>query len=204
MNSNPLIHGILVQLPLPKHIDEEYVLSNVLSKKDVDGFHLKNIGKLTINSMKNCIVSCTPAGILEILKTYNISLEGQHVVVIGRSKIVGTPVALLALHNNATVTICHSRTKNLKEITKTADILIVACGQTELITREYIKEYCVIIDVGINRVDDPTRKRGYRLTGDVNFKDVCDSGKVAAITPGIIRCRAYDYCYAKKYIYSIL
>ena len=182
MNSNPLIHGILVQHPLPKHIDEEYVLSNVL-RKNVDGFHLKNIGKLTINSMKNCIVSCTPAGILEILKTYNISLEGQHVVVIGRSKIVGTPVALLALHNNATVTICHSRTKNLKEITKTADILIVACGQTELITREYIKEYCVIIDVGINRVDDPTRKRGYRLTGDVNFKDVCDSGKVAAITP---------------------
>ena len=181
MNQNSNIHGILVQLPLPKHINEREVLNCVSLNKDVDGFHSTNIGKLALKELDDIQVPCTPDGCLELLKRYNIQIEGKHAVIIGRSNIVGMPLSLLLLHNNATITICHSRTQNLKEITQKADILICAFGSPMKITSEYVKEDCVIIDIGINQIDDSTRKRGYRLVGDVDFEDVKD--KVKAITP---------------------
>ena len=181
MNNNKDIHGILVQLPLPKHINEREVLNCVSLKKDVDGFHSTNIGKLALKELDDIQVPCTPDGCLELLKRYNIQIEGKHAVIIGRSNIVGMPLSLLLLHNNATVTICHSRTQNLKEITNKADILICAFGSPQKITSEYVKEDCVIIDVGINQIDDSTRKRGYRLVGDADFDNLKD--KVKAITP---------------------
>ena len=180
MNRNPQIHGILVQLPLPSHIDEQKVLSKISASKDVDGFHASNVGYLTLNKFENICTPCTPTGCLEMLNHYDIELEGKHVVVIGRSRIVGIPISLLLLHKNATVTICHSKTKNLKNITRTADIVIVACGKPQFITEEYIKEGCVIIDVGINRIQY-NNKKGYILVGDVDFDRVKD--KVSAITP---------------------
>ena len=181
MNQNSNIHGILVQLPLPKHINEREVLNCVSLNKDVDGFHSTNIGKLALKELDDIQVPCTPDGCLELLKRYNIQIEGKHAVIIGRSNIVGMPLSLLLLHYNATVTICHSRTQNLKEITRKADILVCAFGSPMKITSEYVKEDCVIIDIGINQIDDSTRKRGYRLVGDVDFEDVKD--KVKAITP---------------------
>ena len=180
MNGNPQIHGILVQLPLPSHIDEQKVLSKISASKDVDGFHVKNVGYLTLNNFENTCTPCTPTGCLEMLNHYDIELEGKHVVVIGRSRIVGIPISLLLLHKNATVTICHSKTENLKNITRTADIVIVACGKPRFINEEYIKDGCVIIDVGINRIQY-NNKKGYILVGDVDFDRVKD--KVGAITP---------------------
>lgn len=183
LNNDKTIDGILVQMPLPSHIDESKIINRILPKKDVDGFHPINVGKLVIG--EDAFVSCTPAGIIEILKYYKISTEGKHVVIVGRSNIVGKPMLNLLYQKsefgNATVTICHSRTKNLEEITKLADILIVATGRAEMITADMVKNGVVIVDVGINRIEDSTKKKGYRLVGDVDFEGVKE--KASAITP---------------------
>ena len=181
MNKNPNIDAILVQLPLPSHINTQKVLSEVSIYKDVDGFHTENVGKLTLNS-NNSIwnAPCTPCGCIELLEHYNISLEGKNVVIIGRSNIVGLPLSLLLLHRNATVTVCHSKTKNLYDYTQMADILIVACGSPKLINKNHIKKNVVILDIGINKVR-ANNKKGYKLVGDVDYDNVLD--KVEAITP---------------------
>lgn len=166
------VNGILVQLPLPKHIDEQVILEAISPMKDVDGFHPLNVGKLNIGQKQ--MIPSTPAGIMELLKANHIELEGKHVVIVGRSNIVGKPLAHLLLEANATVTVAHSRTKNLKQLTKMADILVVAIGQPELITEDYVKDGTVVIDVGINRTESG-------LKGDVDFNNV--KSKVAAITP---------------------
>ena len=150
LNDNPDVHGILCQLPLPKHICEDHVIQAIDPQKDVDGFHPQNVGALVVG--KKGFVSCTPAGIIQLLKRSNIEIAGKHCVVIGRSNIVGKPMALLMLRENATVTICHSRTENLKGICKEADILIVAIGKPRYIGADYIKEGAVVIDVGIHRL----------------------------------------------------
>ena len=181
MNDNPEIHGILVQLPLPRNICERDVLNNVLHSKDVDGFHSINMGNLALGDLMNTSIPCTPSGCLELLERYDINVERKDVVIVGRSNIVGLPLSLLLMHKNATVTICHSRTKDLKSHTQKADILICAFGSPRYITSDYIKEGCIILDVGINKIVDPTRKKGYRLVGDVDYNEVYD--KVEAITP---------------------
>jgi bifunctional protein folD len=172
LNKDKSVNGILVQLPLPKHIDENLVLEKISPLKDVDGFHPKNLGKLMINNAS--MIPCTPLGIIKLLDFYNIDLEGKNVVILGRSNIVGKPMLHLLLQKNATVTITHSYTKNLKDITKKADILIVAIGKSNFITKEYIKDNAIIVDVGINRVDN-------KIMGDVDFNSVKD--KVSFITP---------------------
>ncbi len=173
LNSDPKVSGILVQLPLPSHIDEDLIIKTIDPVKDVDGFHPQNVGALSIG--QEGFVSCTPAGIIQLLKRSNIDIEGKECVIIGRSNIVGKPMALLMLRENATVTICHSRTKNLKEVAKRADILIVAIGKPRFVNREFIKEGAVVIDVGIHRDVDN------KLCGDVDYADVIDH--VSAITP---------------------
>lgn len=182
-NNADNIHGILVQLPLPKHINEQKVIESILPEKDIDGFHPINVGKMLIGIP--CLLPCTPAGIMELFKYYNIELNGKHAVVLGRSNIVGKPIAALMLQKNnyanATVTICHSNTKNLKEFTSKADILVVAMGNPEFIKSDMVKDGAIIIDVGTNRIDDPKLEKGYRLCGDVDYKDVFD--KVSMITP---------------------
>lgn len=179
MNNNPEINAILVQLPLPKHINEKRVLNHVSFEKDVDGFHNINVGNLTLKS-ENYIAPCTPLGCIELLKEHNIDLVGKNVVVLGRSNIVGLPISLLLLHNNATVTICHSRTKNIFEHCKQADILICAIGKPHFVKREHIKEGCIIVDIGINKIEAENEK-GYKLVGDADYNDIID--KVSAITP---------------------
>ena len=173
LNSREEISGILVQLPLPDHIDEEKVILAISPKKDVDGFHPQSAGALLTGSKG--FLPCTPAGIIQLLKRYDIEIEGKNCVVIGRSNIVGKPAALLMLREHATVTIAHSRTRNLKEICRQADILIVSIGKAKFINSEYIKEGAVVIDVGINRPE------GGKLCGDVDFDDVLPH--VSAITP---------------------
>lgn len=180
-NADPNVHGILVQLPLPDHINAEEVLDAISFEKDVDGFHPMNIGLLTLKGRSPLFVSCTPQGCVELLDRYEVPISGKRVVVIGRSNIVGTPVALLLQHRDATVTIVHSRTKNGEEICKDADIVIAACGKAEMVKADWIKEGAVVVDVGINAVDDPSAKRGYRLVGDVDFSEV--SKKASLITP---------------------
>ena len=182
LNTNPSVHGILVQLPLPKHIYENKVILRIDPDKDVDCFHPRNVGLLV--SGKPYVLPCTPAGIMEIFKYYRISLNGKHVVVIGRSNIVGKPMANLLMQKNeyanATVTVVHSRTKNLAEHTQRADVLIAAMGRPKFVTEEMVKKDAVVIDVGINRVD-ANNEKGYILTGDVDFEKVLP--KVRAITP---------------------
>lgn len=173
LNERNDVNGILVQLPLPKHIDEETVLNTISPLKDVDGFHPMNVGALCIG--KAGFVSCTPAGIIELLKRSNVDIKGKECVVIGRSNIVGKPMALLLLRENGTVTVTHSRTVDLKEVTSRADILVVAIGKPKMITADYVKEGAVVIDVGIHR--DANNK----LCGDVDFDAVAD--KCSAITP---------------------
>ncbi|MBQ1802907.1 MAG: bifunctional methylenetetrahydrofolate dehydrogenase/methenyltetrahydrofolate cyclohydrolase FolD [Lachnobacterium sp.] len=173
LNDDEKVNGILCQLPLPKHIDEDVVIKRISPQKDVDGFHPENVGALVIG--QKGFVSCTPAGIIELLKRSNIDIDGKHCVIVGRSNIVGKPMALLMLRENATVTVCHSHTKNLKGITKTADILIVAIGKPKFINEEYVKDGAVVIDVGIHRQENK------KLCGDVDFDSVCD--KTSAITP---------------------
>ncbi|MBE6695786.1 MAG: bifunctional methylenetetrahydrofolate dehydrogenase/methenyltetrahydrofolate cyclohydrolase FolD [Ruminococcaceae bacterium] len=173
LNKDDEIHGILVQLPLPKHIDEQKVINSISPKKDVDAFHPENVGKIMIGEYD--FLPCTPAGVMEILDYYNIEISGKKCVIVGRSNIVGKPQALLLLEKNGTVTICHSRTKDLKEETKRADILVVAIGKPDFITADMVKEGAVVVDVGINRMPDG------KLHGDVNFDEVAP--KSYAITP---------------------
>lgn len=183
-NEDGDIHGILVQLPLPPHINQQRVLEKIDYRKDVDGFHPINAGHLMVG--EKCFVPCTPAGVVEMLRVSGIETDGKHVVVLGRSNIVGRPVANLLLRKefNSTVTVCHSRTKNIKEITLTADILIAAIGKAEYVKSDFIREGCVVIDVGINRVDDPLAKRGYRITGDVDFEDCIEKSSMITPVPG--------------------
>lgn len=181
LNTDTAIHGILIQLPLPAHIDTNKVLKSVSREKDVDGFHPENVGNLTLNRLEDVLMPCTPKGCIELLDKYNIEIEGKHAVVIGKSSIVGMPLSLLLLHREATVSVCHVKTKNIKDITSQADILISACGQAEMIKADWVKDGCVVIDVGINSVDDENAKRGYRIVGDVDFDDVRE--KARAITP---------------------
>ena len=184
MNENDNIHAILIQLPLPKHINEENVIKQVNLHKDVDGFHPQNIGNMALNRKQNMIAPCTPEGCIELLDRYNIEIQGKHVVMLGRSNIVGMPLSLLFLHRNATVTICHSKTKNIKDITKTADILVSACGNPQFIKKNHIKNGCIILDIGINALPDETKKRKYRLVGDVDYDDVCHSCDAITPVPG--------------------
>lgn len=173
LNARKDVNGILVQLPLPKHIEEEKVLNRIAPLKDVDGFHPQNVGALCIG--KPGFVSCTPAGIIQLLKRSGIEIAGKECVVIGRSNIVGKPMALLLLRENGTVTVAHSRTKDLKEVTKRADILVVAVGKPKMVTAEYVKDGAVVIDVGIHRNEQN------KLCGDVDFESVAE--KCSAITP---------------------
>ncbi len=173
LNEDESVDGILVQLPIPKHLDEAKVIRRIDPSKDVDAFHPYNVGELMTG--KHEFAPCTPAGIMELIKDAGISVEGKNCVVVGRSNIVGKPMAMLMLHANATVTVCHSRTKNLKDICKSADILIAAIGKSNFITKEYVKEGAVVIDVGINRTPDGS------MTGDVDFEQV--SELTSAITP---------------------
>lgn len=173
LNAREDIHGILCQLPLPKHLDEKRVIDAISPDKDVDAFHITNVGGIMLGEYK--FLPCTPAGVMEMLKRSNISVEGKHCVVIGRSNIVGKPMAMLLLHANATVTVCHSRTKNLAEICRTADLIVAAVGRADFVTADMVKEGAVVIDVGMNR-----RENG-KLCGDVDFEAV---EKIAsAITP---------------------
>lgn len=186
-NADPKTHGILIQAPLPSHISETETFNRVLPEKDVDGFNTLNIGKLCQED-ETGFVACTPFGIAELLQRSNTETQGKHVVVLGRSLIVGKPAALLmirkAVPGNATVTICHSRTENLAEITKQADILIAAIGRPHFVTKDMVKEGATVIDVGINRIEDPSRKSGFRLVGDVHFDEVAPLTKSITPVPG--------------------
>jgi methylenetetrahydrofolate dehydrogenase (NADP+)/methenyltetrahydrofolate cyclohydrolase len=173
LNQQANIHGILVQLPLPSHISEKPVIEAISVNKDVDGFHPQNVGKLVVG--EDCYLPCTPAGVIEMLKHSNVPIAGKHAVVVGRSNIVGKPVSFLLLQEHATVTICHSKTSNLTEVIRSADIVVAAVGRAQMITSKYVRPGAVVIDVGINRLADG------RLVGDVDFDDV---EKIAsAITP---------------------
>lgn len=173
LNKDDKVNGILVQLPLPKHINEETVINTIDPKKDVDAFHPQNVGKIMIGNYD--FLPCTPAGVMELIKESGISVTGKECVVLGRSNIVGKPQAMLLLHQNGTVTVCHSRTQNLKEVTKRADILVAAIGKPNFVTADMVKEGAVVIDVGINRMPDKT------LCGDVDFEAV--SKVASSITP---------------------
>ena len=183
MNKDDKIHGILVQLPLPKHIDENKIINAITPEKDVDGFHPVSVGKMILG--QETYLPCTPHGCLKLLERYNVETEGAEVVVIGRSNIVGKPVANLLMRKdkpgNSTVTVCHTRTKDLLSFTKRADIIIVASGFPNTLTADMVKEDVVVIDVGITRVEDSSRERGYRLIGDADFDSLKD--KVKKITP---------------------
>lgn len=181
LNADPNVHGILVQLPLPDHLDEERVLNTVGIDKDVDGFHPVNIGRLSMKGRKPLFVPCTPAGCIVLLEEAGATFKGANAVVLGRSNIVGLPAAMLLLHRDATLTICHSRTKDLPAVCREADILIAAVGRPLMVKRDWVKPGAYVIDVGINRVEDSTKKSGYRLVGDVDFDDVKEVA--GAITP---------------------
>lgn len=182
-NQNNDYHGILVQLPLPKHINEDKVIETISSQKDVDGFHPISVGNLVIG--KDTFASCTPAAIQELLIRYQIETKGKHVVVVGRSNIVGKPIANIMLQKaegaNSIVTVVHSAAKDISYYTKQADILIAAIGKAEMIKADMVKDGVAVIDVGINRIDDPTKAKGYRIVGDVDFENV--SKKASFITP---------------------
>lgn len=185
-NADKDFHGILVQLPLPKHINENKIIETISPKKDVDGFHPMSVGNLVIG--KETFVSCTPAGIQELLKRYYINTRGKHVVVVGRSNIVGKPIANLMLQKNdyanSIVTVCHSAASDLSYFTKQADILIAAIGQPEMIKGDMVKEGVVVIDVGINRIEDKTSSKGYRIVGDVVFDEVAPKSSFITPVPG--------------------
>lgn len=182
-NKNPKIHGILVQLPLPRHVEERRILEAVDYHKDVDGLHPINAGRLVIG--EKCFIPCTPAGIIELLKSYKIEMKGKNVVVLGRSNLVGKPIANLLLqkteHANATVTICHTATKDISNYTRQADVIIAAMGKAKFVTKDMIKEGVVLIDVGTTKIEDKTKKSGSTLVGDVNFEDCYE--KASKITP---------------------
>jgi 5,10-methylene-tetrahydrofolate dehydrogenase/methenyl tetrahydrofolate cyclohydrolase len=181
LNADCEVNGILVQLPLPKGLDEERVLSAISLEKDVDGFNPVNIGRLAQKGREPLFIPCTPAGVIHLLKQTLPSLEGKNAVVLGRSNIVGMPVALLLVKENATVTICHSRTVGLKAMVQNADILVAAIGKPEFVRGDWIKPGAIVIDVGVNRVEDETKEKGYRLVGDVAYGEAL--GVAGAITP---------------------
>ncbi len=188
LNEDPLIHGILVQLPLPKHINEKSVIDAIRPEKDVDGFTDVNVGRMVIG--EECFLPCTPNGIVELLCECGIETSGAHAVVVGRSNIVGKPVANLLMSKgrgrNATVTVCHTGTKNLANFTKSADILIVASGRPNTVTGDMIKPGAVVIDVGVNRIPDTSMKRGFRLVGDVDFESAKEvAGKITPVPGGV-------------------
>ena len=184
LNANPKIHGILVQLPLPKHIDTNRALHRIDPRKDVDGFHPENVGKVTVGDPTG-FRPATPYGVQQLLIRTGVETKGAHAVIVGRSNIVGRPMASLLLQDgpggNATVTVCHSRTRHIEQHTRQADILIVAIGKPEFVSGDMVKPGAVVIDVGVNRVDDPSRKQGYRLVGDVKFSEA--KQVASAITP---------------------
>lgn len=186
LNTNPKIHGILVQLPLPKHINEELVIQAIAPEKDVDGFHPMSLGRMLAGL--DTFVSCTPAGVVELLLRNNITIEGKHVVIVGRSNIVGKPLATLLLQKgargNATVTVCHSRTPDIGAYARQADILVAAVGIPELIKADMLKPGVVVVDVGVNRVEDSSKKRGYRLVGDVEFEPALEIASAITPVPG--------------------
>ena len=184
LNANTAVNGILVQLPLPKHLDEEAILGAISLEKDVDGFHPVNIGRLVMKGRKPLFIPCTPKGCMVLLERSGVKLEGANAVVLGRSNIVGMPVAALLLHANATVTTCHSRSKDLPGICRAADVLIAAVGKAGMVRGDWIKPGAVVIDVGVNRVDDPTKKSGYRLVGDVNFEEAMEVAGMITPVPG--------------------
>lgn len=187
LNADPDVSGILIQAPLPGHIDETETFNRVLPEKDVDGFNTVNIGKLCQEDSTG-YVACTPAGIVQLIKRSGIETEGKHVVVLGRSQIVGKPAALLMMQKacpgNATVTVCHSRTTDLPAITRQADVLIAAIGRAHFVTADMVKDGVAVIDVGINRIEDASRKSGYRLVGDVEFDAVAPKASYITPVPG--------------------
>ncbi|OQA22254.1 MAG: Bifunctional protein FolD protein [Chloroflexi bacterium ADurb.Bin360] len=186
LNADPAIHGILVQLPLPGHLDEEAVLNAISLHKDVDGFHPVNIGRLAMKGRDALFAPCTPAGCIELLDRIGVEIRGKEAVVLGRSNIVGLPVSMLLLKRDATVTICHSRSKDLPAICRRADILVAAVGRAEMVKADWVQPGAVVIDVGINRVDDPAAKRGYRLVGDVAFEEVKEvAGWITPVPGGV-------------------
>ncbi len=186
MNNDPRINGILVQLPLPRHIDESAVLMAIDPDKDVDGFHPVNVGKMVVG--EDAFLPCTPHGVVQMLRRSGVETCGAHVVVVGRSNIVGKPVANMLLQKkegaNATVTLCHTRTRDLGQFTRQADIIIAASGFPNTVTADMVKEGAVVIDVGVNRIEDPTRERGYRLVGDVDFDAVKEKASMITPVPG--------------------
>jgi len=184
LNADPAVNGILVQLPLPDHIDEEKVLQAIDIEKDVDGFHPINIGRLAQKGREPLFVPCTPNGAIYLLKKAGVQISGANAVVLGRSNIVGMPAALLLVKENATVTIVHSRTKNIADVVRQADIIIAAIGKMEFVRGDWVKPGAAIIDVGINQKDDPTRKRGYRLVGDVNYEEAAEVAGYITPVPG--------------------
>lgn len=171
LNTDPRVNGILVQLPLPTGLDEERVLNTISIEKDVDGFHPLNIGRLAQKGRDPLFVPCTPAGVLVMLDRVGVSLDGANAVVLGRSNIVGMPVALLLIRRNATVTVCHSRTHDLPAVVRSADVLVAAVGRPEMVRGDWIKPGAVVIDVGVNRIEDPEHPKGSRLVGDVCFEE---------------------------------
>ncbi len=186
MNAEAKINGILVQLPLPKHLNEAEVLLTIDPDKDVDGFHPMNVGKMVVG--EETFLPCTPHGVIQLLLRSGVKIEGANVVIVGRSNIVGKPLANMLIQKkpkgNATVTVCHTRTKDLAAHTRRADILIAAAGRPNTITVDMVKDGVVVIDVGVNRVDDPTKKRGYRLVGDVDFENVKEKASLITPVPG--------------------
>lgn len=184
LNENPTVHGILVQLPLPDHLNEKAILDLISIEKDVDGFHPLNMGLLAMKGRKPHFVACTPQGVMEMLKSTNTPLEGARAVVLGRSNIVGIPMALLLINANATVTVAHSRTKNLPEVCREADVLIAAVGRAQMVKGDWVKPGAVVIDVGTNRVDDASKKSGFRLVGDVDTEAAAQVASAISPVPG--------------------
>ncbi|GAB4438542.1 MAG: bifunctional methylenetetrahydrofolate dehydrogenase/methenyltetrahydrofolate cyclohydrolase FolD [Anaerolineae bacterium] len=184
LNANPDVNGILVQLPLPAHIDDEEILGAISLEKDVDGFHPINIGRLSMKRRDPMFVPCTPKGCIELLDRSGVQIEGKRAVVLGRSNIVGLPVAMLLLHRNATLTVCHSRTRDLPGVVREADILIAAVGRAEMVRGDWLKPGVVVIDVGVNAVDDATKKKGYKLVGDVAFDEAVEVAGMITPVPG--------------------
>jgi methylenetetrahydrofolate dehydrogenase (NADP+)/methenyltetrahydrofolate cyclohydrolase len=184
LNADPRVNGILVQLPLPEGLDEEKILATISLEKDVDGFHPINIGRLAMKGRKPLFVPCTPAGCMVLLEEAGAQFKGANAVVLGRSNIVGLPAAMLLVHRDATVTICHSRTRDLPGVCRQADILIAAVGRTEMVRGDWVKPGAYVIDVGINRKDDASRKSGYRLVGDVAFDEVKEVAGAVTPVPG--------------------
>ncbi|NPV68014.1 MAG: bifunctional methylenetetrahydrofolate dehydrogenase/methenyltetrahydrofolate cyclohydrolase FolD [Anaerolineae bacterium] len=184
LNADPKVHGILVQLPLPDHIDEEAILSAIQLEKDVDGFHPVNIGRLAMKGREPLFIPATPYGCMVLLDEVGVQVSGANAVVLGRSNIVGLPAAMLLLHRNATVTICHSRTRDLPAVVRTADILIAAVGRPEMVKADWVKPGAVVIDVGSNRIEDPAAEKGYRWVGDVAFDEVKEVAGAITPSPG--------------------